>query len=240
MSEDSNEIKEKRVLVLPGELVGDKSMKIGNGAYYVGNDIYSYYMGIKSIKNNYVNVIPLKSKYFPNVGDIVIGTISEVANSNWMVDINSIYPAFLHVNDVPWKIGKKELTEFLKIGDLVLAEVSHVDETKHITISMTKMGKVEKKKIESGITITIPASKVPRVIGKSGSMISMIKEYLNCRIIVGNNGVIWIDGKNGDEISEAIHIIEIINSQAQKNGLTDTIKNILNNWKEQKMVKKNE
>ena len=74
-----------------------------------------------------------------------------------------------------------------------------------------------------GQIIEISPSKVPRVIGKSGSMIQMIKGYTNCRIFVGQNGRIWLDGEV-DSIMHAIKAIQMIEQDAHSYGLTEKVK----------------
>ncbi len=45
-----------------------------------------------------------------------------------------------------------------------------------------------------GSVIDISHVKIPRVIGRNGSMISMLKKELNVSIFVGQNGRIWLKG----------------------------------------------
>ena len=82
------------------------------------------------------------------------------------------------------------------------------------------------RKIEGGRLVTINHSKVSRVIGKQGSMITMLKNMTDCRITVGQNGTIWVDGddENADVASEAIRMIE---EKAQSGNLTDKIEKFI-------------
>jgi exosome complex component RRP4 len=43
-------------------------------------------------------VNPIRSKYNPSVGDIVIGSVVEISNKRWKIDILSENEAFLHLN----------------------------------------------------------------------------------------------------------------------------------------------
>ena len=43
-------------------------------------------------------VNPIKSKYSPSVGDIVIGTVLEIHNKRWKIDIFSENDSYLHLN----------------------------------------------------------------------------------------------------------------------------------------------
>ena len=76
------------------------------------------------------------------------------------------------------------------------------------------------------ILIYITPTKVPRLIGKKGSMINMIKDETKCDIIVGQNGVVWVKGEPEME-RVAEKVINMIEDQAQTSGLTDRVRNML-------------
>jgi exosome complex component RRP4 len=82
------------------------------------------------------------------------------------------------------------------------------------------------RKLQGGQIIDISHSKVPRVIGKSGSMIQLIKSHTNCRIFVGQNGRIWLDG-DIESIVVAIKAIKMIDEDAQTMRLTERVKEYL-------------
>ena len=69
-------------------------------------------------------------------------------------------------------------------------------------------------------------SKVPRIIGKKGSMISLLKKYTNCRIFVGQNGRIWVDGEESG-INKVIDTIKMIEDESLSYGLTNKIEDLL-------------
>ncbi len=73
-----------------------------------------------------------------------------------------------------------------------------------------------------GRIVAINPARVPRVIGKKGSMIKLFKTELGVQIIVGKNGLIWVSGdrRKANIVEEAIYIIE---SEAHTEGLTDRI-----------------
>ena len=81
-------------------------------------------------------------------------------------------------------------------------------------------------KFKGGIIVDIAPTKVPRLIGKKGSMINMIKDKTNCKIVVGQNGLVWV---KGDEDMEQLtkNIIHLIEAEAHTSGLTNKIKNKL-------------
>jgi exosome complex component RRP4 len=216
-------LKPVREIVVPGELLDPGKLRPGSGTYFSDGKIYASQLGIKSTKSNYVNVIPLGGRYIPVTGDNVIGKVIDIGPSNWLIDINSPYPAPLHVNEVPWRVEFGDTARYLNVGDTILAKVLMVDETKRVQVTMKDQGL---RKLLGGQIIDISHSKVPRVIGKSGSMIQLIKSHTNCRIFVGQNGRIWLDG-DIENIVLAIRAIRMIDEGAQTLRLTERVKEYL-------------
>jgi exosome complex component RRP4 len=215
--------KPKRELVLPGDLLDSTGAKVGEYAYERDGNVYAAVLGIKNVTPAGVGVIPLHGQYMPVAGDLVIGTINDIGPSNWMVDINAPYPAPLHVSEVPWKVEFGDTSRFLNIGNVVLLKVLSVDESKKIQVTMNDAGL---RKIEGGMLVEISHTKVSRVIGKSGSMIQMLKNMSDCRITVGQNGRIWIDGE-GESAEAVADAIKMIEEEAQSHNRTERIKEFL-------------
>lgn len=220
-SSDSKE--SVREVVVPGELLAISSKKAGTGTYSEGGKIFASQLGIKTVRPDSISVVPLAGQYIPVRGDLVVGKIVDVGASNWLVDINSPYPSPLHVNEVPWRVEFGETRKFMTVGDIVLLMIVGVDETKRIQVSMQEHGL---RKLTGGMVMEISPSKVPRVIGKNGSMIQMLKNMTSCRIYVGQNGRIWIDGEL-DNIVRAVHAIKMIEDEAHSQGLTEKVKALL-------------
>lgn len=82
------------------------------------------------------------------------------------------------------------------------------------------------KKLEGGRIIRVGPQKVPRIIGKQGSMVSMIKQATGCRMMVGQNGIIWLEGSPKGELI-AVKAISMIGEMAHLSGLTDRIREFL-------------
>jgi exosome complex component RRP4 len=212
-----------REIVIPGDLLDASGLKAGSGAYAVDGKVFAAQLGIKSVKSNFVNVIPLGGRYIPATGDSVIGKVIDIGPSNWLIDINSPYPAPLHVNEVPWRVEFGDTSKYLNVGDTLLAKVLMVDETKRVQVTMKEQGL---RKLSGGQVIDISYTKVPRVIGKGGSMIQLIKSHTNCRIFIGQNGRIWLDGEIESMVT-AIHAIRMIEEGAQQTRLTEKVKEYL-------------
>ncbi len=214
-----------RELVLPGDLLSDdgKNLRAGQSTFKEGGKIYAAQLGLKSQRSSFLNVIPLKGAYIPRPDDLLIGTVIGISPSTWLIDINSPYPAPLHVNEVPWRVDFGETSQYLNIGDSLLLKVFSVDEIKRIQVSMKNR---QSRKLHGGHLVKITPSKVPRIIGKNGSMISMIKKETRCRMFVGQNGCIWLDGDPLD-VLKAVQAVNLIEENAHKMGLTDRVKEFL-------------
>ena len=215
---------EKREIVIPSQLLGDiKQKKAGRGTFVENGKIYSEILGILSKNSQYINVIPLKGRYDPIEKDFVIGVVEEAMSSSWLVDINAAYPALLHVNEVPWDVDFGETERYLNHGDSIMAKVLQVDQEKKLQVTLKDRNLY---KIKGGQIIDVEPSKVPRIIGKKGSMISLLKKYTKCRIFVGQNGRIWIDGDE-DGIKKVIDTIKMIENESLSYGLTNKVEELL-------------
>lgn len=215
---------EKREVVIPSQLLGDiKNKKAGRGTFIENGKIYAETIGILNINSEHINVIPLEGRYAAVKGDFVIGVVEEPLGSGWLVDIKAPYPALLHVNEVPWDVEFNETEKYLNKGDCIMAKVLQVDMEKKLQITLNDRNLY---KIKGGHIIDVEPSKVPRVIGKKGSMISLLKKYTRCRIFVGQNGRIWINGDDED-IKKVIQTIKKIEKGSLAYGLTNKIEEML-------------
>jgi exosome complex component RRP4 len=208
-SENAMQEETVRELYLPGDMLEGGDLRPGTGTYYRNGKIFSSQLGVKSVRSNYVNISPLSGRYMPHSGDAVIGIVCDLGPSNWLIDIGAPYYAPMHVNEAPWKV---------EFGD-----TGRFDEMKKVQVTMNGP---QLRKLNQGILVEIPPSKVPRVIGRSGSMIKMIVNYTKCRLFVGQNGRIWIDGDIAN-IGLAKKVIRKIDEEAQVIGLTERIKEYL-------------
>jgi exosome complex component RRP4 len=210
---------EDKDLVVPGEILAENEYYSGRGTFKDGDNIFSSLTGLVSLRNKKISVIPLKSKYLPKRGDVVIGKISDIRFSIWEVDLNSPYSGVLPASEVFGR-EKKDLRRVFDLGDVLFLRVVDVDEVNKVRLGLKGRGM---GKFKEGILVNITPTKVPRLIGKKGSMINMIKESTNCKIVVGQNGIVWV---NGDRKMELItkDIIKIVEEESHTSGLTDRVK----------------
>ncbi|MFQ5998996.1 MAG: exosome complex RNA-binding protein Rrp4, partial [Candidatus Bathyarchaeia archaeon] len=173
----------------------------------------------------------LRARYFPLVDDTVIGQITDIGLHGWTVDINAPYSAMLSLSDV---VGRsfnpqmESLSNILGVGDVIVGKVTIFDRTRdpHITIQAPGLGRVS-----GGVVIGLTPTKIPRLIGKQGSMISLLKQGTGCDVIVGQNGKVLIRGREQKDIEIVIKAINLIESSSHLSGLTDRIKVLLENEK---------
>ncbi|MBS3817300.1 MAG: S1 RNA-binding domain-containing protein [Candidatus Thermoplasmatota archaeon] len=213
----------ERELLLPGDEIEETGVKPGEGTFKKNGKIYAAKLGVKTVRDGYVNVAAQSGRYDPSEGDKVIGTVTDIDPSYWTVDVNAPFPAVLHVNDVPWRVDYGDTSSYIEVGDALLLRITDVDEQNKMQISIDEEGL---RKLEGGQIIEIAPSQVPRIIGRGGSMISMLKKYTGCKIFVGQNGRIWIDGDLEGQYL-VIKAIEMIEENAQALGLTDAVENFL-------------
>lgn len=222
--EHMHELQNEKKVVLPGDrIVESMDYLPGRNCYRDGDSIYSKRLGVVYYRGRVIDVVALSGKYMPEPEDMVIGTVKEVQYSGWIIDINSPYKAFLPLAGVRGFLdpARTDLTKIYGIGDVIYAMVLDVTPMKDVKISMKDPST---RKFENGRIVSISPVKVPRVIGKQGSMINMIKDKTGCRISVGQNGVIWIQGERENLAARAVMEIE---RNSQMSGLTDHIGKLL-------------
>ncbi len=218
-----------RELVVPGTLLAQGPFKNGRGTFREGNRIYSTVIGLVEVRKDMIRVIPLEGPYIPEVGDNVLGKIVDVRFSNWSVDIGAPYEANLRVQDATEEridLLKTDLRKIFDIGDIIYAKIKAYNEINQIDLT-TKGMPFRGGPLRGGQLVTITPSKVPRLIGKGGSMINMIKKLTNTRIIVGQNGWVWVSGKNDELEKLAIEAILKVDRESHTQGLTDRVKELL-------------
>ena len=214
-----------REIVLPGYEMGErKGRRLGNGVYEENDKVFSKFLGVPRSDENEISVIPLSGTYLPRFGDRVIGVIETVEVSGWFVDVNSPYSAFLPLSEGVEEfvdLQRSELTRYYDVGDIIFCRLSKVTKSKTVQASMRDF---ESRKLRNGVIIKVTPTKIPRIIGKEGSMIMMIKDKTKCEIVTGQNGLVWIRGENKDKAIEAVLMIE---KESHTVGLTEKIEKML-------------
>ncbi len=192
-------------IVIPGELIATHPIR-SESTIVEGNNTYATVLSLFDEKND--TLIPLESVWYPKHGETVIGIIEEVKLNSYTVDLNSPFKGMV--------LSKFSETRFVR-GDIVEATVRGIDETQTVMLMRAKA-------LYGGKIIDIKPSKIPRVIGKSNTMLNQLMHGTKSLIKVGANGRIWI---KGGDISLATEAILRIQEEAHTSGLTERIKEML-------------
>ena len=224
-------IAKPRQIVYPGDVLSKGMDKVpGENVIREGDDLIATVVGIFDFNGRVAKIIPLTGQYVPKIGDTIIGSIIEFTFSGWVVDIGTYTNANIGVSEVVREyvdINRTDIKRFLDIDEKIVAKITSVSKTRGITLTMKGPGL---RKLEGGHVIEITGYKIPRLIGKAGSMINMIKEMTKTTIIAGQNGRVWINGPK-EGVLKAISAINLIEDESQKKGLTDKIKKMLGDKK---------
>tara|TARA_B100001121_G_scaffold263203_1_gene243935 strand:+ start:1468 stop:2154 length:687 start_codon:yes stop_codon:yes gene_type:complete len=186
-------------LVTPGMVVGPSSGKrAGSGMIAENNEFIATRVGCLNEQNNVVSVQPINSAYMPRSGDLIIGFVAEVRNNLWFFDVNGPFQALLPMSLAPWKVEFGAARQHLGIGDAALARIQEVDETHNMVLTMKGVGL---RRLNEGAVVSIPVNLIDTLRGDNNSTLSRIRDATDCRIIVGDNGRVWIHGD-----TEAMHV----------------------------------
>ncbi len=211
---------ENKKIVVPGEVLATgMDFLPSSGTYRDKEKIISTFVGLTNVSGRVIRVIPLRGRYIPKRDDTVIGNIMDMTFSNWFIEMNCANMGVLSVREISEFVERgADLADYFSYGDHIVCKISKVTRS---SVDLTMRGP-GLRKLGPGKLITVDAAKVPRIIGKQGSMITMIKDKTNCRIVVGQNGTIWIQGAPEDEMVAA-EIIYKINQESHHEGLTEKI-----------------
>jgi len=83
------------------------------------------------------------------------------------------------------------------------------------------------QRITSGLLVTINPAKVPRLIGKKGSMVQILRKESGCDFWVGRNGLVVVSGPNPSSEFAAVSAINLIEREAHIPGLTERVIQLL-------------
>jgi exosome complex component RRP4 len=228
---------ERRQLVTPGDLLAENEYLNGENTYKENGKIYATRVGLFYHEDKRVYVVALKSFYIPMVGDTIIGKVLEVTLGGWVVDVRAPYLAMLRASDAlerPVRPQKDDLPSLFDVGDMMIAKIVAYDRTRDPLLTVLERGL---GKVTRGQVIEITPTKIPRVIGKKGSMITVLKEETGCQVIIGQNGRIIISGKSPEDERLAIMAIRKIEQEAHTSGLTDRVAEMLRKEKGEKPTK---
>ena len=244
--EDFEDEEDSRDIVVPGEVLTEdtKNFLPGRGTIYNSErtKIISLNIGLKQIRKNYINVIPLRGFYTPRPGDKIIALVVDKNPVKYKCDINAKDFGTLKPKNTI-KRGKMRSfrgsggsgypqdeanIERFEIGDILIVKILSADRLNKP--ELTTVGKYLGKK-NNGFVISIDPPKIPRVIGRNGSMIKMLKNLTKTNIFVTQNGRIWLKGEDIAHERLLVESIQKIATEAHTVGLTDRMQEFIINEK---------
>ncbi|HEA46629.1 MAG TPA: RNA-binding protein [Candidatus Pacearchaeota archaeon] len=211
----------ERKIVIPGEVIAKGNGYLpGEGTEKNGEEIVSIKYGLAEESNRLIKVISLSGVYQPRRGNVIIGKVENITFHGWVVDIGSADRAFLSVQEVPRYVNKDGLHEVLDVGDMMVSKIVGISGRGiDLTIKSRGFGR-----IDEGMIVKVNPNKVPRIIGKEGSMINLIKDESGCNITVGQNGFIWVQGSKVEDELLVRKAIAFIERKSFASGLTEEVK----------------
>lgn len=192
-------------LFVPGDVVTeDSSFMRGHGTFVSPQGLVASVAGVVEPINRLISVKSHGSRYVGEIGDVVVGRISEVQVQlkRWKVDTNGRLNSLLLMSSINLPGGElRRKTEedelmmrsFFQEGDLISAEVQSqfADGSLSLHTRSLKYGK-----LGQGLLLTVPACLIQRRKTHFHSL------PCGAHVVLGNNGNVWIsrptDGQQSD------------------------------------------
>ncbi|TIB82513.1 hypothetical protein E3Q06_03404 [Wallemia mellicola] len=191
--DDEDEDFSSSKLTAPGEIIASSSAYMhGHGTYVNDGNIISQMSGVVERVNKLVSVRPLKHKYLPQVGDLVIGRIVEVQAKRWKVNINAASDAVLMLSSInlPGGVQRRKLESdelqmrnFFTEGDLCVAEVQSFFHDGSVSLHTRSL---KYGKLRNGTLATVQPNLMRRLKSHFYTL------PVNVDLIIGLNGRIWV------------------------------------------------
>ena len=216
----------KRRYVIPGEVVARGNLRADVNVVRVGEKLVATRVGMAEVGHDVVRVIALSGPYIPRIDDLVVAKIIDYSAFAWEADMNSCFFGILPAASVfgrDFSPAKDSLTDKLAVGDMIAAKIIAFDRTRDPLLSISGPGL---GRIPRGQAVRISPAKVPRLIGKKGSMIKTIESGTRSRMLVGQNGVVVIVGSTEDTL-KAMDAINMVEQEAHTADLIERVQKML-------------
>ncbi|KAI0831395.1 exosome complex exonuclease rrp4 [Trametes gibbosa] len=180
-------------LTVPGEsITSSHAFMRGHGTFIDDEAVIASVAGTVERVNKLITVRAVRSRYNPEVGDLVVGRITEVQPRRWKVDANSRQDAVLMLSSVnlPGGVQRRKLESdelqmriFFEEGDLLVAEVQAFfsDGAMSLHTRSLRYGK-----LRNGQLVAVPPILIRRL--KS----HFVALPCGVDLILGLNGYIWV------------------------------------------------
>ncbi|WCJ21477.1 hypothetical protein M5689_003626 [Euphorbia peplus] len=171
----------------------EDSILKGHGTMVRNGEVVASVCGMVERVNMLVYVRSLRSRYKPEIGDIIVGRVVEVAQKRWKLEINFSQDAVLMLSsmNLPDGIQRRRtaidelnMRNVFEENDVICAEVRNFqnDGSLQLQARSQKYGKLEK-----GQLLTVP----PYLVKRQKLHFHHLVEY-DVDLIIGCNGFIWV------------------------------------------------
>eukprot|EP00911_Craspedida_sp_UC1_P002146 UC1_evm1s1651 len=193
-------------LVNPGEVITEEEgFMRGHGTILRGGHLVASVSGVVERTNKVVSVRPARSRYVGEIGDVVVGRVTEVNQRRWKVDTNAKLDSVLKLSSVnlPGGVLRRKsaadelmMREFFVEGDIISAEVQQIYQEDGSLALHTRSLKYGK--LGAGSFLAVQASLVKRSKNHFHTL------PCGVGLVLGNNGYIWV----GPPLAEAADVAE--------------------------------
>ncbi|KAF2861366.1 hypothetical protein K470DRAFT_281622 [Piedraia hortae CBS 480.64] len=222
----------------PGELItSDAQWMRGHGTFTqaTGDDewsIYSTVAGTLQKTNKLLSVIPLRARYHPEIGDLIIGRIAEVQSKRWKVDVAAPVSAALLLSSINLPGGQLRkrnavdelnMRAFFGEGDLVVAEVQSLfqDGSASLHTRSLKYGK-----LRNGYFLSVNGMGGGAGVVRAKRQIFTLNapHGAELSVILGVNGYVWISQPTEEPTEEVgLNRLEEVASTSMYSSKNDFI-----------------
>jgi len=216
-------------ILTPGTVITSNPQWMRGHGTYVPTDssaITSSLAGTLTKTNKLLSVHPLRARYTPEIGDLVVGRIVEVQAKRWRVDVAASQLAILQISaiNLPGGILRKrtetdelQIRSFFAEGDLVVAEVQqlHQDGAASLHTRSLKYGK-----LRNGVFVSVSGTGGGAGVVRARRQVWTM-DAANAGgqidVLLGVNGYIWISKHvESDVAAEAAGINRMEESVSSK------------------------
>ncbi|XP_050436351.1 exosome complex component RRP4 [Adelges cooleyi] len=182
------------IIFTPGEKIREKTgFMRGHGTYVSGDYLKATVAGVEQNINKLVTVSPLRCRYNGEIGDVVVGRVTELVHKRWKIDINSRLDAVLLLTSIQLPGGElrrrgmedeQSMRSYLSEGDLVSAEVHSMFADGSLSLHMRSL---KYGKLEQGVLVKVQSNLIKRSKNHFHNLSAGVS------VILGNNGYVWIE-----------------------------------------------
>ncbi|XP_073144872.1 exosome complex component RRP4 homolog [Henckelia pumila] len=188
----------------------------GHGTAEIDGRVVATICGVVERVNKLVYVRALRARYKPEIGDIVVGRVIEVAPKRWRLEINFRQDAVLMLSsmNLPDGIQRRRtavdelnMRSVFEENDVICAEVRGFqhDGCLHLQARSQKYGK-----LKSGQLLSIP----PYLVKKRKQHFHHLDQY-GVDLILGCNGFIWV----GEHVEVREEMVEDLSNKPEQRNM---------------------